>query len=859
MRKQKRFLSAAKWFNLRSSIYVGVLLLLFITAWAGHREVLSMRNAAESAMNALKQQCISFNKLTAADETKSLFRLSDLMLDFASHLRYNPGLLNDEYLERYVDSLRLSGVAVLDGDLKLEASGYTRSFRDANWPTSPDGSHFADIIEHPRKIYTERIAIGEDYYDICAVARTDAPGIIIGFYRQPSGLISDTETDLESMLGGLQLERDGRYIIAENGAVRVSSADLVPGADASETDILQALSKIPKDGKLHLITASGKHYWGYRSGCENYSLYIYYPAFALTSTWLLTAAIFAAAYSVTLLLFILFRNRSLSEKQEELEQANHSLTQTVEMLKALETIYFTLFYVDLDTDRYETIYISSWLKTSIPQKGVYSELKQTFLDTMITPEHREKIDRRMSIGFIRENLNREKLTEVRKSFYTDYQAIRGTQTKWCRVSAAAVDYHEDGSPHHILALLQDVDKEKAQEAAYQAQILKEANEAKIANEAKSEFLRRISHDIRTPINSIRGYIEMGASHPEDAQLQECCREKANKSIDVLLDLVNSVLDMSKLESSEIQLEEKPFDLEALLESVNVVLTPQAAAKKIQYEVLRQEPLPVTHLIGSPRYFSQVITNITGNAVKYSKPGGYVHVHTDFVGRTEDTVTYCFVCEDNGIGMSKEFQAHMYDPFSQEASGARTTYEGVGLGLSIMKKLVDAMGGTVTCESQKDVGTTFRVCMTFKIDKSHQAQAALMQAEGQKTFDGKHVLLVEDNELNMEIAEILLAERGIAVKKAWNGKEAVAEFAASPIGFYNLIFMDIMMPEMNGLDAAKALRALNRSDAKTVPIVAMSANAFQDDVQHSLNAGMNAHLSKPIESALFCKTLGTYLT
>ena len=547
-----------------------------------------------------------------------------------------------------------------------------------------------------------------------------------------------------------------------------------------------------------------------------------------------------------MLLYFIVRNRALYENSRKLEDSNAHLTETVKMLQALETIYFALFYVDIENDTYETIYIPSWLVGKPVRNGVYTDLKKMFVDTMVVAEFKEEVDSRMSIEFIRETLNREKITDVRKSFYTDYQALHEGKIVWCRVSATTVDYADDGSPAHILALLQDVDVEKAKEAEYQARILKEAQDAKIANNAKSEFLRHISHDIRTPINGIRGYMEIATQHRDDLAIQNYCREKSLTAINVLLTLVNGLLDMSKLESGNITLEEKPFNLTAVLDEINTILSPQAVNKGVRFETLRKEELPVTHVIGSPRYVSQVIMNMTGNAVKYSKPDGWIRVNTTLVSGTEDTVTYEFVCADNGIGMSEEFQKRMFEPFAQEADNARTTFEGAGLGLSIVKKLVDAMGGTIICKSQKDVGTEFHIVLTFVKDKNYRAEPEKKSETNKDALRGMNVLIAEDNDLNMEIAELLLKDSGANVTKAWNGTEAVDAFKKSAVGYYDIIFMDIMMPEMSGLDAAKAIRSLDRPDAKTVFISAMSANAFQDDVRGSLEAGMDEHLSKPVE-------------
>lgn len=833
-------------FTIYKAVIFGLILLLLTVSFTGHKSAKETASAASNTMDTLKQQCMSFDKLVDSDRTKSLFRLTDLLRDFSNRLADEPSLADDTMLEQYVDSLRISGVTLVDGELNTQASGHTRRFRDPDWKDSEIGSRFSDILTYPEKIYAERTEVNGEYYDICAVARKDAPGIIIGYYKQPSGIISDTENDLESLLTGLDLERGGHYAIIENGQVRATSASEMKDHKVSDSELMKKLSLVEQNGKLHLIKAGGKHYWGYRSVCEGYIICIYYPFSAVFTGSLSAAAAFAAVYFFFCVLYFALRNRTLYENQKTLSESNRQLTETVQMLRSLETIYFTLFYVDLSSDSYNTIYIAPWLESAIPQDGSYTELKELLIDNMVVPEFRSEINSRMSAGFIRESLWQGNITAVRKSFYTDYQSMRNGELRWCRVTVTVVDFDESGIPAHILALLQDVDKEKRKEADYQAQILKEAHEAKVANLAKTEFLRRISHDIRTPINGIKGYIDMAASRPEDTALQTHCREKASAVLHTLLDLVNSVLDMSKLESSEITLEEKPFDLEELLGELNAVIEPQAASKNIRLEFLRSSELPIKKLIGSPLHISQILLNLAGNAVKYGKDGGYIRLDTHLISSTEQEAVYEFTCEDNGIGMGEDFQKHLFEPFTQEARSARTKYEGVGLGLSIVKKLVDALGGTITCHSEKDVGTSFCVRLTFRIDNSGKAPDTAHEARKSCPLSGKKVLLAEDNELNMEIAEFMLTEHGAAVTKAWNGQEAVDIFSASEVGSFDIIFMDIMMPVMDGLTAVRQIRALDRADAKTIPIAAMSANAFSDDVKRSLSAGMNAHISKPID-------------
>ena len=381
---------------------------------------------------------------------------------------------------------------------------------------------------------------------------------------------------------------------------------------------------------------------------------------------------------------------------------------------------------------------------------------------------------------------------------------------------------------------------------YVSYLEKQSAELAAALDAKNGFLRRISHDIRTPINGIQGYIDMAARHPDDPAVQEHCRENAGRALHIVLDLVSSLLDMSKLEKDEIVVESEPFNLEDLLDDVDTLMRPQARARNIDYDSGRAEALPVPYIMGSPRYLRRVFMNLVNNAIKYGRRGGFVRLNVQQIARTDETVTYRFSCRDNGIGMSRAFQEHMYETFSQEKNDARTTYQGSGLGLSIVKKLVDAMDGTLTCQSEKGVGTTFTLDMTFPIAPAPDSTAAPTETQLEPpALQGRRILLAEDNMMNMEIARCILTDCGAAVTGVWDGAEAVDAFSASAPGDFDLIFLDIMMPHLDGLEAARAIRALDRPDAKTIPMVAMSANAFEEDRRRSLDAGMNAHISKPV--------------
>lgn len=396
-------------------------------------------------------------------------------------------------------------------------------------------------------------------------------------------------------------------------------------------------------------------------------------------------------------------------------------------------------------------------------------------------------------------------------------------------------------------------QEQEKDEKYKAELLIAAKKAEAANEAKTEFLQRMSHDIRTPINGIRGLVNMADHYADDMERQTEYRTKVKEASNLLLELVNDVLDMSKLESGEIVLEEIPFNLSSISREVFVVIEQMAAEQNIRVAWEKKE---ITHrdFIGSPGYVKRVMMNILSNAVKYNKENGQIYVScVEIPSEQSEMTTMEFVCRDTGIGMAEEFQKHIFEPFAQEHTGSRAKFAGTGLGMAISKKLVEEMGGTITFESEKGVGTTFVIRVPFKIDLDADKREESKDVS-EKSIKGMHVLLAEDNELNMEIAEFLLQNEGAEVTKAWNGQEIVELFRKSEAGEFDVILMDIMMPIINGYEAAKRIRSLDREDAKKIPIIAMTANAFTEDRIRAKEAGMDEHVAKPIDVELLIKVI-----
>ena len=395
--------------------------------------------------------------------------------------------------------------------------------------------------------------------------------------------------------------------------------------------------------------------------------------------------------------------------------------------------------------------------------------------------------------------------------------------------------------------------EQEKDEKYKAELLRAAKKAEAANEAKTEFLQRMSHDIRTPINGICGMIDVADHYAEDMKKQTECRAKIKEASHLLLELINEVLDMSKLESDEVILEEIPFNLNSISEEILGVIEQMATEQNIR---ILWEEKEVTHwnLIGSPVHVKRTLMNILSNAVKYNKENGYVYISCREIPSKQTAMTTLeFVCRDTGIGMTEAFQKRIFEPFAQEHAGSRTKFAGTGLGMPITKKLVEKMGGTISFESKEGTGTTFVIRIPFRIDTDRKDRTET-EEKTETSIQGLHVLLTEDNELNMEIAEFVLRNEGTVVTKAWNGQEAVDIFGKSSPGEFDVILMDIMMPVMNGYEAAKMIRSLDREDAKVIPIIAMTANAFIEDRMRAKEAGMDEHIAKPVDGKLLVKVI-----
>ncbi len=810
-------------------IITGYLILYAVFQITSNSEKHNISQEADEVLEFLQSSCQKYDDYQLGNQVDNL---QNLQLKAENLCRYLNDIVlsSNDQLAQFEEDQSLTGIWILDADLNTEYYADRDQMERSNLLEQIlSEDNVANAQQYPQKSYAERIVLDDSSYDYVIIAREDRDGVIICYEDVTADDEDMSEFSLNSLLSGDSFRNnaiivitDGKQVLCSNAKEQVGRMmEKCPAVDIEDGEASDS------DHGMFQMTSNGDNWYGKHDIYREYYLYVFYRDSDVFSNRQSVVVMTLALYVFGCLSLIILAQYIKRSKMKRKEKEYH-------LINVIASIYSANLALYPEENIWKPIVMSKRLEKVISHITQADRMLDTFNREQVAPAYQEAFGEFLKL----KNLE-ERLGDRRFIGYT-FEDVEGI---WYQALLIPQKFEQDDHKQIVMPVIRDVSEQKRKEMTYQEDLRVTAEEAERANAVKTDFLRRMSHDMRTPINGIRGLANVGKNHIHDVDKIEECLDEIMRSSDMLVDLVNNVLNMSKLESGGIQLTEEAFDLQEMLDDVERFVNVQAERKQISLQINSAE-VEHYHLIGSPLHIRQIFQNIIENAVKFNMDSGSVNVVCREFVSDENTVELEMVCADTGIGMSEEFQKHVFEAFTQEDTSARTTYSGIGLGLAITKKLVNCMNGEVSFESERGIGTVFTVKLPVQIDRAYYQLSE--KKDPLQVMKGLQILLVEDNELNMEITEYMMTEQGAVVTEAWNGKEAADIYESCESGTFDVILMDIMMPVMNGLEAARCIRASEKEDAQSIPIIALSANAFDDDIAQSLAAGMNMHLAKPLE-------------
>ena len=812
------------------------------------REKKNITAEAEQMLVYLQTTCSKYDDYELGNTTKDLQAVLNKANSLQQYIDAD-SIVDDDTLLKYAQYQYLTGIVILDENSRvagsIDRSG--RGFRSLLRVILLE-KNVKDIMQEPRKTYAEQVQVGDRYYNYAIVARADQAGVIICYTDITESLGDRYTLSLASLLADDTFRHDAVTVVTDGQRVEGANVEELQGMSIADWPVSDVFVRDDEQNasrgeQLVRLRVNGETWYGMYSQYRSHYLYVFYPEKSVFENRTAYMSYVLIGYFLLAILGMLWFQHRRKERIQYLEKEFH-------LTSAIASIYSANLLLRLRDNTWQPVVVSDRLKAFLQETETAMEMLKNFRNTQVAEEYREGFARFTDINTMEGRLKGKNF----EGYF--FEHVNGNWYQALLIPIPQIT-GDNENIETVMLVFRDVTEQRKKDLDYQEQLRMTARDAERANAAKTDFLRRMSHDIRTPINGIRGMADIGLSVEGNPEQSKNCFTKIISASNFLLELVNNVLDMSKLESGEIQLEEKAFDLRELVQDAALSVETQAAEAGLTFTTDELDPEAHWRVIGSPLHIRQVIQNIMSNAVKYNRENGSIHISCRETSCEGSQVNFVFTCADTGIGMSREFQEHAFELFAQEhkKNQARTTFSGTGLGLPIAKKIADCIGADLTFTSKEGEGTTFVVKLHLKIDEQYTADDAQRQPE--TSLEGMCILVVEDNELNMEIVEYMLKEKGVHVIKAMNGKIAFELFRASEPGTFDMILMDIMMPIMDGLEATRQIRALDRTDAATVPILAMSANAFTDDIALSREAGMNEHLSKPLEFGKMMETIAKY--
>ena len=903
----------------------------------------------------------------ANDRVKSLTRLQDKTAALRDEMTMKDDFTPSD-LNTFADTQRLTGVLVLDGEMQLEMQSTLDGNAMQLWKQQLQSDYVREILDYPQKSYAARIEQDGEIYDFAALARTDAPGLLIVYALKSSEDVGDLTVDY--LLDNFPLEHGGVATICEDDVVLTSNSAEQLNRTREECRQMYNDEQTRVSGGIAELHSSRGVWYGSRRNVGRYEVYVFFPAGQVFMMRNIIFVSYLALTVMTYLMVLLLQSRADKDALKETQKR-------MGIIMALGTAYESLMLLDLKKNTVETL-------KAIPGEEQYKRTRAMRREEML--QRTEAVVAEPYRAEYLEFVDATTMTARLKAHTSLVFTGRTVHDRWFTTLLIPQRTDDDGNVTAVLVATRDATAEKQTEQKQQDALRSALAAAEHANKAKTVFLNSMSHDIRTPMNAILGFTALATAHLDNTEQVKGYLQKISVSGQHLLSLINDVLDMSRIESGTIKLENADVHLPDVMHDLRTIIQGNINAKQLDLYVDTQDVRHET-IVADKLRLNQILLNIVGNAVKFTPVGGTINVRVqEKPCRRAGYATYLFTVKDNGIGMSQEFQQHVFDSFSREQTATRSGIQGTGLGMAITKNIVDMMGGTITVKSEQGKGTEFTVTLDFLVaadsikysplpefkgaralvvdddaqtcmsvskmlrdiemnaDWTTSGKEAVLRAEeaheqgkefkvyiidwlmpdmnGIETvrrirkiidpgtpiiiltaydwsdveqeareagvtafvakplfmselraalthtqpeepsmklpqhtdYTGKKILLVEDNELNREIATAVLEEAGLQVDAVQDGTDAVQRMTETPEGRYDLILMDIQMPRMDGYTATRKIRALSNPKKASIPIVAMTANAFDEDRQKAFSAGMNAHIAKPINVTVLIKTL-----
>lgn len=827
-------------------IFSGILTFLLLTA----RDNNKLNSTLDETFDFVKTRIESYEIYNTNDQVKSLIRLLDKTTEL-SRVIEQEGNLSTEMLDEYTREQRLTGILVLDQNLKVTEQSAKDGDTMPLWQKLIKSDYVRDIAEHPEKTYTTRLRNKGKIYDFAAVARQDAAGILITYAQKEEVNELNGDLTMASLFSEFPFEMNGSVVICDDDkVVSTNRQELTARSIEEAKSRYKNKFEADENGIVHLHSESG-NWSGRQEKIKDYDVYIFFPESQVYITRNIICVIYVL---LALLLFLLYRvSRSRTEKRSILQDQKR-----LRVINALGHAYSSISLVNLKTEEIEIVKSSGNMKPD--QKGdMLSKAHQEELIRQVIAEpFQEAYWKFVDISTVVKRLEgRETLSFT----------ARTVDERWMTMIIVPQGYDEDGKLCTVLVANRDVTEEKEREIAQDKNLRNALVAAEHANRAKTVFLNNMSHDIRTPMNAVIGFTALATAHIDNKEFVLDYLKKIHISGQHLLSLINDVLDMSRIENGSVRIEYTVVHLPDILHDLKTIIQESVHSKQQELYIDTQDLLH-EDIITDKLRLTQVLLNISSNAVKFTSVGGTVNIRvSEKPCRKDGCTTVVFSVKDNGIGMSLEFREHVFDSFTREHTVTENGIGGTGLGMAITKNIVDMLGGTIQVESEVGKGTEFTVMLECEIsgttvkEKPDPEQRELLKNEKQKIraeiqrhYEGKKVLLVEDNELNREIATAIMEEIGLDVDCAEDGTDAVNIMSSVEGRKYDLIFMDIQMPKMDGYTATREIRTLNDPKCANIPIIAMTANAFEEDRKKAIKAGMNAHIAKPISADIILENL-----